>query len=273
MLQVSQLFVYPIKSLGGIELKSAKVTDRGLEHDRRWMLVDANNRFLSQREFSQMALLKTAISSEGIAVRHAHYPEEGIVVPFVPQIDEVGSFTIWDDIVKGRYVSREADDWFSGMLRTPCRLVYMPDETLRETGRKEHSATNITSLSDAYPFLLLGNATMDYLNEQLDTAVPVNRFRPNIVFSGGKAHDEDIMAHIRIGSIHFYGVKLCARCNVITIDQETTRQGKEPTRTLAKYRAMNNQIYFGQNLVHKGEGHISVGDQITVLKLKEALIQ
>jgi uncharacterized protein YcbX len=272
MLQVSQLFVYPIKSLGGIELKMAMVTDRGFEHDRRWMLVDDKNRFLSQREFSQMALLKTAITTEGIAVRHAHYPDEGIVVPFMPQTDEVGSFTIWDDTVEGQYVNREVDEWFSEMLQTHCRLVYMPDATHRETGRKEHSATNITSLVDAYPFLLLGNSTLDHLNEQLDTAVPVNRFRANIVFSGGEAHDEDTMAHIKIGSIDFYGVKLCARCNVITIDQETSRQGKEPTRTLAKYRAKNNKIYFGQNLVHKGEGRISVGDQITVLKLKEHLI-
>ncbi|MBW4889313.1 MOSC domain-containing protein [Mucilaginibacter sp. HMF5004] len=272
MLQVSELFVYPIKSLGGIGLRSARVTDRGLEHDRRWMLVDSNNRFLSQREFSQMALLRTAITTEGIAVRHINYPEEGIVIPFIPQIDEAGEFTVWDDTVRGRYVSHEADVWFSDMLGTICRLVYMPDETMRETGRQEPSATNITSLSDAYPFLLLGEATLGHLNEQLDTAVPVNRFRANIIFSGGQPHDEDTMAHIKIGDIDFYGVKLCARCNVITIDQDTTHQSKEPTRTLARYRALNNKIYFGQNLLHTGEGSISVGDKITIVALKEALI-
>jgi uncharacterized protein YcbX len=272
MLQVSQLFIYPIKSLGGIELQSTNVTDRGLEYDRRWMLVDANNRFLSQREFGQMALIKTSITDDGIAVYHAHYPDNGIVIPFEPQSAESGYFTIWDDTCYGKYVSDAIDEWFSSTLKATCRLVYMPDETLRETDRKQHSATNITSLSDGFPFLLLGEATLDQLNEKLEIKIPINRFRPNIVFRGGEAHNEDIMAHIKIGDIDFYGVKLCARCNVITIDQETAIQGKEPTRTLAGYRALNNKIHFGQNLVHKGEGSISVGDQITVLKLKEHLI-
>ncbi len=273
MLQVSRLFIYPIKSLAGIELTKARVTDRGLEHDRRWMLVDSNNRFLSQREFGQMALIKTAITDDGIAVHHAHHPNKGIVIPFVPQVNERDNFTVWDDTVSGQYVSHEVDRWFSETLQTNCRLVYMPDDSLRETGRKQHHATNITSLSDGYPFLLLGEATVAHLNGKLDIGVPVNRFRANIVFSGGEPHDEDIMAHIKIGGIDFYGVKLCGRCKVISIDQETAVQGKEPTRTLARYRALNNMIYFGQNLLHKGEGSISVGYTIELIKLKEPMLQ
>jgi len=271
MLQVSRLFIYPIKSLGGIEVASARVTDRGFEHDRRWMLVDANNRFLSQREFGQMALIRTGITGEGIEVEHIHHPGKGITIPFKPQSGEDGNFTVWDDTCYGQYVSDEADEWFSEMLRTTCRLVYMPDHSRRLVEEKYRVDDEITSFSDAYPFLMLGEATVRHLNSKLGTQLSMNRFRPNIVFTGSDAHFEDAMAHIQIGGIDFYGVKLCARCNIITIDQDTAEQSKEPTRTLATYRAKNNKIYFGQNLLHKGEGTIHVGNPITVLQTKETI--
>jgi uncharacterized protein YcbX len=273
MLQVSRLFIYPIKSLGGIEVASARVTDRGFEHDRRWMLVDTNNRFLSQREFGQMALIRTAVTDEGIAVQHVHHPGKGIIIPFKPQSNEDGIFTIWDDTCYGQYVSDEADEWFSEMLQTTCRLVYMPDQARRLVEEKYRADYEITSFSDAYPFLILGEATLETLNSKLDEKVPLNRFRPNIVFTGGNAHDEDTMAQIAINGIQFYGVKLCARCNIITINQETAEQSKEPTRTLATYRAKNNKIYFGQNLLHKGQGRINVGDSITQVQIKESLFK
>lgn len=273
MLQVSRLFIYPVKSLVGIEVASARVTDRGLEYDRRWMLVDDNNRFLSQREFGQMALLKTAITDAGVAIRHAIHPDKQLLIPFVPQTTQTGLFTIWDDTVAGQYVGPQYDKWFSEMLGTPCRLVYMPDSTQREVDKKYSLGNEITSFSDAYPFLIVGEATLKNLNSKLDEQVPMNRFRPNIVFNGGDAHLEDVMAHFTISGIHFYGVKLCARCNVVTIDQDTALQGKEPTRTLATYRAINNKIYFGQNLLHRGEGTIRVGDAIQLIETKEDMLR
>ena len=271
MLQVSRLFIYPIKSLAGIEVVSAKVTDRGFEHDRRWMLVDANNRFLSQREYSQMALIKTAITEAGIAVYHVQHHDKGIDIPFIPTTGKTGMFTIWDDTCPGQYVSNEADDWFSETLGTTCRLVYMPDDSQRFVEEKYRMDDEVTSFSDAYPFLILGESTLGYLNSKLDVELPLNRFRPNIVFSGSEAHLEDSMAHIRISGIDFFGVKLCARCNILTIDQDTAIQSKEPTRTLATYRAKNNKIYFGQNLLHRGEGIVHVCDPIEVLATKETV--
>lgn len=272
MLRVSRLFIYPIKSLGGIEVTSSLVTDRGFEYDRRWMLVDANNRFLSQRELAQIALLKVTMATNGLLVTHA-ISQHQIHIPFEPQSSQFGEFTIWDDTCMGQYVSAAADAWFSTMLNCECRLVYMPDESERlvDPEAKYVSGRKLTSFSDAYPFLIIGQASLDDLNERLDVQIPIDRFRPNIVFVGGEAYAEDTMADFIIGSVQFNGTKLCARCNIPTIDQDTAIAAKEPTRTLAQYRRRKNAVYFGQNLVHSGEGIIRVGDTIEVLEIKEML--
>ncbi|RWY54138.1 MOSC domain-containing protein [Mucilaginibacter gilvus] len=265
MLQVSALYIYPIKSLGGIIVDTAILTDRGLQHDRRWMLIDANNRFLSQRENAQMALLKTALSNEGILV--TYLPDNtSITIPFLPQSEEMLEVRIWDDTCRAQLVSSHIDDWFSEKLNLLCRLVYMPDNIHRPTDPRYTNKGAITSFSDAYPMLIIGQASLDDLNSRLPDALPMNRFRPNIVFTGGEAYSEDTMKHINVNGIDMHGVKLCARCVMTTIDQENAKKGKEPLKTLAKYRLKNNKIYFGQNLVHTGEGVLSVGDEISVLE-------
>jgi uncharacterized protein YcbX len=271
MLQVNRLFIYPIKSLGGVEVTSARVSDRGFVYDRRWMLVDNNNRFLSQREFAHMALLKVSIGENGLLVRHS-ISRKQTAIPFNPQTDEYDEFVIWDDTCMGQYVGAEFDRWFSEILQIECRLVYMPDDSHRVVDPHYVPERRITSFSDAYPFLLLGQASLDDLNSRLEVAIPVNRFRPNIVFTGGEAYAEDTMARFTIGNVEFNGSKLCARCNIPTIDQDTAiASGKEPTRTLAKYRRRKNNVYLGQNLVHTGEGIIKVGDAIEILEIKEML--
>jgi uncharacterized protein YcbX len=268
MLHISQLFIYPIKSLGGIEVTSAQVTDRGFKYDRRWMLVDQNNRFLTQREFAEMALLKVSMIEDGLLVKHALHPDTQIEIPLIPQSDQTGEFTIWDDIVKGQFVNDKIDQWFSHAMNFKCRLVYMPEDSHREVSAK-YASDKITSLSDGYPFMMIGQASLDDLNSRLADRLPINRFRPNMVFSGGQAFEEDTMAHIQINGINFFGVKLCARCPIPTIDQDTIAKSKEPTKTLLTYRRRNNDVYFGQNFVHQGNGMISIGDEITVLEVKE----
>jgi uncharacterized protein YcbX len=186
MLRVSQLFIYPIKSLGGIELNSAAVTDRGFEYDRRWMLVDRNNRFLSQREFAKMALLKVSLISDFLSVEHGHQPDLSIRIPLIPETGETDEFTIWDDTITGQYVSAIVDEWFSFVLEIPCRLVYMPDDCYREVSPK-YAQDKITSLSDAYPFMMVGQASLDDLNGRLAVKLPIDHFRPNLVFTGGDA--------------------------------------------------------------------------------------
>lgn len=266
MLHVSQLYIYPVKSLGGIALNQAQVTDRGFQYDRRWMLVDLNNLFISQRDVHQMAFLKPDLTDKGIKVTHA-VKQSSYTIPFNTVKNEFAEVTIWDDTCTGQFVSNEADDWFSSILEMPCRLVYMPDATHRITDQRYTSADSITSFSDAYPFLLIGQSSLDDLNSKLSEALPMNRFRPNIVFTGGEPYEEDMMHTFIIGDITFHGVKLCARCVMTTIDQENGVSGKEPLKTLARYRLKNKKIMFGQNLSHAGLGEIKIGDELLVTKL------
>ncbi|MGI4750150.1 MAG: MOSC domain-containing protein [Janthinobacterium lividum] len=268
MLKISGLFVYPIKSLGGISLNKAQVTSRGLEHDRRWMLVDENNRFLSQREIPEMALLYVELTPKGLLVMHRKKAEEFIAIPFLFDANEEAICTIWDDECQAEFVDTEIDKWFTRILKIKCRLVYMPKNSKRMVDQQYAEPGQITSFSDAYPFLLAGEASLEDLNSRLKEPVLMDRFRPNIVFSGGEAFQEDQMAEFQIGDLHFYGVKPCARCPVITIDQESGISGKEPLKTLAIYRKKNNKVYFGQNLVHEGDGSLSIGDELVIKELK-----
>lgn len=269
MLQLSGLYIYPIKSMGGISLTNAQVTDRGLQYDRRWMLVDANNRFISQREFVQIALLKPALTDAGLLVIYQPSGEE-ILIPFQPQTNEYADVTVWDDTCSGQFVSTAADEWFSRVLGVNCRLVYMPDNSLRPVDPQYATADKITSFSDAYPFLIIGEASMADLSDRAGEEIPVNRFRPNLVFSGGDAYIEDKMTHFIINGIHFYGVKLCARCPIPGINQETAQRVKEPLKALNSYRRKNNKVWMGQNLIHEGSGVLTLGDMIEVVATKEA---
>ncbi|MCC8426197.1 MOSC domain-containing protein [Mucilaginibacter sp. UR6-11] len=264
MLRISELYIYPVKSLGGIQLNKATVTDRGFKYDRRWMLIDENNRFISQREHAIMALFNTSISAGYLTVTYSG-TNHSINLSLTPVKENVMPVTIWDDTCLAQPVSDEADEWFSRLLGINVRLVFMPDDTRRVTDPQYAPADSITSFSDAYPFLMIGRASLDDLNQRLKNSLPMNRFRPNIVFTGGQPYQEDTMDKLTINNIVFNGVKLCARCNIITINQSDASIAKEPVKTLASYRARNNKIYFGQNLVHSGTGIIAVGDELTVL--------
>ncbi|MDB5009085.1 MAG: hypothetical protein JWP45_3478 [Mucilaginibacter sp.] len=268
MLKVSQLFVYPVKSLPGIAVNQTTVTEKGFEHDRRWMLVDKNNRFLSQREAPQMTQLLVTIEDKGLRITH-RINEQSITIPFGSSLSGREEFTVWDDTCMGEYVSDEADKWFTKVLGLNCRLVYMPDDSKRKVDPDYAPENAVTSFSDAYPFLIIGQSSLDDLNSRLHKSLPIDRFRPNIVFTGGEPFEEDLMGSFNIAGINFYGVKLCARCIIINIDQNTGSKEKEPIKTLASYRSKNNKIYFGQNLVHEGSGKITVGDELHVTSLNK----
>lgn len=271
MLSISHLYVYPIKSLGGIELTEARLTDRGIEHDRRWMLVDENNRFLTQREFPQMALLRTAIHANELTVYEKGNEVDAIRVNLYPTETATVRVQVWDDVVEAIVMEDEINQWFSDKLNRVCKLVYMPDASQRKVDADYALNNELTGFSDAFPVLMIGQASLDDLNSRLTTAVPMNRFRPNIVFTGGTAFEEDTMQHFRINGIDLYAVKPCARCVVTTTDQDTGIIAKEPLKTLASYRTGNNKVYFGQNILYKQEGIIRVGDELNVVQVKEAL--
>lgn len=263
MLTVSGLFIYPIKSLGGLSLPAATLTDRGFRYDRRWMLIDENNRFLSQREVPAMAFLDAIIQEEYLLVTDKRTADL-IMIPYEPLTSETTMVSVWGDNCLAQRVSDEADAWFSHHLDMSCRLVYMPDSTQRTVDEEYAHNREITSFSDGYPLLIIGQASLDDLNGRLASPVPMNRFRPNIVFTGGLPFQEDDMKQFSIGDIRFFGVKPCARCVITTIDQETGIKAKEPLKTLSTYRAKNQKIYFGQNLLFNGSGTVNVGDMITL---------
>jgi uncharacterized protein YcbX len=274
MLSVSQLYIYPVKSLGGIAVTSAIVTNRGLQYDRRYMLVDGNNLFLTQRELPAMALIRTAIEANELLVCHKNNLAEKFRLPLVPEPPGLTAMVkVWDDWCEGQYINEGVDKWFSDKLNFPCRLVYMPESTRRKVDAAHAFNDDITSFSDGYPILLIGQSSLDDLNSRLEEALPVNRFRPNIVVAGGQPFEEDTMEQFSINEINFYGVKLCERCVITTTNQETGIKGKEPLKTLAKYRMTNNKVLFGQNVLCQGKGVIRVGDEIKVVKTKPALIR
>ncbi len=266
-MQVSQLYIYPIKSLGGIAVSSAELTDRGFKYDRRWMLVDENNNFLTQREYPQMALLQIEMTSNGLTVSHK-LNKQSITIPFIPETLQTITIKVWSFKGKAQLVSAAVDEWFSKMLSIQCKLVYMPDETKRRVNPYYAINKDVTSFSDGYPILMIGESSLKDLNDRLVKPVPMDRFRPNIVFTGGHPFEEDTMAQFVINEINFYGVKLCARCVITTIDQNTAQKNKEPLKTLATYRKKNFNIYFGQNVIPGGPGKISIGDTITIIKTK-----
>lgn len=259
---ISSLHVYPIKSLGGIELDVAQVTDRGLEFDRRWMLIDQSGRFLSQREHPVMALLQVAIEPEnGLQVFSKTHPSNSITIPFTGSGDVV-RVAVWDDEMDALTVSPLFDAWFTQQLDINCRLVYMPDATARIVDPRYASNDEVTSFADAYPILLIGQASLNDLNSRLSEPVLMNRFRPNIVVEGWAPYEEDRLGMLQAGEVLMEAVKPCARCVLTTVDQDTAQKGKEPLKTLASYRTVGKKVLFGQNLLQHRLGVLKRGMDI-----------
>lgn len=264
--KLSEIYIYPVKSLGGISVSSAEVTDRGLKHDRRWMLVDKDNKFFTQRLVKTMALLQTEIGESALMIFNKIKPSERIEIPFTPQSDEPTKAVVWDDTVDVIPHKKEINDWFSEQLKIDCKLVYMPDKTERKVDTNYAKNNEVTSFADGYPFLIIGQESLNLLNSKLEIPLPMNRFRPNFVFTGGKPHDEDTWKEFKINEIIFKPVKPCARCVITTVNQDTAEQGVEPLKTLSTYRrADNNKVLFGMNLLHEGRGIVGVGESLEVL--------
>lgn len=269
MLKLSEIWIYPVKSLGGISLQEAQVTDRGLELDRRWLLIDTDGRFLSQREHPELALFRPEIVEGNLRITHKVLLEsiEIAVRPVFMDENEKIEVTVWEDTIDAFEISQTVTDWFTGLLGFSVRMVYMPDESKRKLDPNYAiSGEEITSFSDAYPFLIIGQSSLDDLNGRLKEKVPMNRFRPNFVFTNGEAFEEDFWRDFSIGNLSFVGVKPCDRCVMTTVDQEKgIVAGKDPLKTLAKYRNFGNKVLFGQNVLGLGLGDVSVGDEIKVL--------
>jgi uncharacterized protein YcbX len=271
-LTLASLHCYPIKSLGGFCVNETQLTDRGLMHDRRWMLVDDNGLFVSQREVGVMACLHTSALPDGFRVTDIR-DDATLDLPW--RISEGAHIAahVWDDGVPALIGDPSWNRWFSERLGRSVRLVFMPDAAKRPTDPR--FAEGLTSLSDGFPYLIISQASLDDLNErgtawahaQMGTwaHVPMDRFRPNLVIAGGDSFQEDGWKEIGIGDVRFQLVKPCARCVVTTTDQLTGERGKEPLRTLATYRRDGEKVLFGMNAMGSVGGMIRVGDVVEVV--------
>lgn len=269
---LSEINIYPIKSLGGISLKGSVVENRGLQLDRRWMLVDEKNNFLTQRENPLMATVKTEILKNGLGVSSDN---ETLEIPLETNLEETVSVKIWSSRCRARVYERKFNEWFSNILQKHCKLVLMPEETRRRVNYfyAVHQ-DDAVSFADGYPVLLACESSLADLNSRLEMPVPMNRFRPNLVVSGADAFAEDGWKQIKIGTVIFHVVKPCGRCVMTTVDQTSgEKHGAEPLKTLATYRipkrSIKKKILFGQNLIAENSGEIlNIGDAVEVIETK-----
>lgn len=245
-------------------MQSSRVVERGFEFDRRFMIIDEENVFITQRAYPRMALIKTEIDSDWLVL--SNDGNTSVRVPLIPQTDSLFPVTIWQHTIPAASVSHEADEWLGSFLGIRCRLVYMPNVSKRPVPSEFVQGDEIVSFADGFPFLLISQESLDDLNGRLPTPLPMNRFRPNIVITGSNAFAEDEWRTIEIGRVRLRSAKLCERCSITTVDERTGIRGDEPLRTLATYRNRGGGVTFGQNLIHETTGIIQVGDALTVLE-------
>ena len=272
-MRATHLYIYPVKSLGGCEVDSTDVDALGFAGDRRFLVVDQHGKFLTQRSHPRMALISPTLSDRTLTLRSAtggsvsvhREPDTGAPVRTV---------SIWkSEGLLAEDCGDEPADWLSDFPQLRCRLVRIGPKFTRPVLKQAAGPGDQVHFADAVPFLIIGQATLDHLNdrltEQQEPAVPMERFRPNLVFEGGAPHVEDTWTRIRIGSVVFRAAGNCARCIIPTIDQQTAERGHEPLRTLATYRRSASDpsdVHFGQNLIHETKsGTVRVGDSIELL--------
>ncbi|ESA36084.1 fe-s protein [Leptolyngbya sp. Heron Island J] len=261
VIKLSGLTTYPIKSAAGVSLSQSQVTSRGLQHDRRWMVCDRNGKFLTQRKFPKMALIQVAVD-ETLHLSIAGIADASLELPAVPAAQPL-SVEVWGDQCTAWSMGDQAAQWLSNFLGIDAQLAYMPDSTHRPSDHGRFETPN--SFADAYPFLLISEASLADLNDRLEQPVPMNRFRPNLVVTGCEPFAEDTWQQIQIGDIVFDVAKACSRCSIPGVEQSTGEQGKEPLKTLATYRRWEHAIWFGQNLIAHSEGTLNVGDAVKIL--------
>jgi len=255
---LAQLIVYPVKSCRGVSLPSRELEPAGLAGDRRYALSQGGA-FISQRTHPRLSLVTTELSDAEILLGSPGMPP--LSLPSALVKGPRACVSIWRDLVE-TIEHTGGSRWFSELLGEQVKLHFLEAERLRAVNRARSRPGDRVGFADGYPLLLIGQASLDALNARLEHPIPMSRFRPNLVISGGEAHAEDQLTTFRIGGVPFENAKLCDRCVVTTVDESTGRPGKEPLKTLAAYRKWEGAVWFGTNCIHRSLGRLSVGDTV-----------
>lgn len=248
--QIAALNIYPVKSCRGIALERARITETGFEHDREWLIVRPDGRFVTQREEPRLALIETALSADCLQLRAPDQPVLSVPLQMTGAEVEV---TCWRDRCAAFDAGDEVGAWLTAYLGQPRRLVRFDARRQRTSNAAwTQGIQALNQFSDAFPWLLISQASLEDLNGRLPQALPMNRFRPNIVIDGLPAYGEDQVHEFAADGVRLRCAKACTRCAVTTTNQLTgEREGDEPLRTLKQYR-FNRELMgmtFGQNLV------------------------
>lgn len=261
-MEISKIIIYPIKSLGGIELQETEIDQFGLKYDRRWMIISSNGKALTQRENHDLSQFLVTIINETIIISHKKDQQFQIVLPLSISRGKECEVSIWNDTCIALEADEVANKRLSMKLGQDVKLVYLPPQNGRIVDTKYAQNGETTSFTDGFQILILGEESVNLLNSKLEEKVTYHRFRPNLLFKGGTPHCEDEFGDFSIGEAHFKAVKPCSRCVVTTINPETSKVGKEPLKTLHTYRLINQKVMFGMNVIVKNANTIRVGDAI-----------
>ncbi|MGV3623520.1 MAG: MOSC domain-containing protein [Archangium sp.] len=271
-MKLLRAFIYPVKSLRGIEVSSLQLDALGPAGDRRWMVVDEKNRFVTQRSVPAMATVQPTISAGELKLQR----DGASVLIHEPPLDGPRlTVTVWKDTFEALDAGDDAAEWLSDQLKTTVRLVHFAPDVRRDVDPK-YAPHAQTSFSDGYPLLITNEASLDALNSQLPSAIPMERFRPNLVVRAEQPWAEDRWSRLIIDGVTFDGVKTCARCVMINTDQRTGEKpdGNVPLERLTEVHGVEGRgAIFGMNLVHRGTGTVRVGSEVTSPAAREARTQ
>jgi uncharacterized protein YcbX len=265
MITVSNLTCYPIKACRGFDLPASNVERMGLEHDRRMMVVTPDGGFLTQRERPRLALVTPTLKKDTLTLSapNADSLQIGLQKSGTPTLVNIWKSTDVHAIDQGD----EAAVWLSDWLGVSVRLVHIADGFKRRVNPEYViNPDDHTGFADGYPILIISEESLRDLNSRLDSAVPMNRFRPNLVVKGGAPFAEDTWKRIRVNGVEMALVKPCPRCVVTTIDKETLEKSKEPLKTLEKFRRHELGAIFGMNVIPLNEGRIEIGMEVEILE-------
>jgi uncharacterized protein YcbX len=262
---LASIHIYPLKSCAPLACDVATVEPRGLARDRRWMVVDAQGKFLTGRQLPRLTLVTATPTTDGLLLNATDMPALRVATP--PVDGARLPALVWDSPVTPLLAAVDAHAWISDFLGRPCRIVYMDADCIRAADPHYAAAHDEVSFADGFPMLLISQAALDMLNAKLRRPVSVLRFRPNLVIAGTDPHAEDGWKRVRIGAAEFDVVKPCIRCVFTTVDFERGDfdPDGEPLRTLLTYRRTTKGVAFGQNLIPRRLGALRVGDTVEVL--------